>query len=112
MSIMLGQLAANIRRRVQDQEVYVIGLYGRYVYLARGFFTANLISRVHARGCSEDEVFELKFTRGYDLCLKEDWLAAMRVLTRLFRYLCSGSAKVGALQDLLEAGVNGPHHID
>ncbi|PYI06517.1 hypothetical protein BO78DRAFT_386883 [Aspergillus sclerotiicarbonarius CBS 121057] len=111
LSIMLGQLAANLGGRVQDQEIYVIGFYRRYIYLARGIFTTDLISRVHAQGCAENEAFELKFTRGYDLYLKEDWLEAMRALTRLFRYLFSGNAKVGALQDELHGSADSPYCI-
>ncbi|PLB48046.1 hypothetical protein P170DRAFT_204622 [Aspergillus steynii IBT 23096] len=107
LSIMLGQLAKNITLHSghagpQDQEVFVVGFHGRYVHIAHGLFLADTIMRVHSEGCTADEVFALKFSRGYDLCLKEDWLEAMRALARLFRYLFSGNAKVGAIQAYLE----------
>lgn len=95
---MLGHLAQNIRVSFQDQEVFVIGFHGPYIYIARGRFTTNQISRVQSGGFSENEVFELKFTRGYDLCLKEDWLEAMRALVRLLRYIISGDAKVSTVK--------------
>ncbi|KAK1148653.1 hypothetical protein N8T08_008538 [Aspergillus melleus] len=107
LSIMLGQLAKNIALHhvhagPHDQEVFVVGFHGRYVHIAHGLFLADTIMRVHSEGCSTDEVFALKFTRGYDLTLKEDWLEAMRALARLFRYLFSGNAKVGAIQAYLQ----------
>lgn len=101
LSIMLGQLTRNINiqsNTLNDQEVFVIGFHGAYIHVARGFFTASLISRVHSQGCSEDESFDLKFTRGYNLCLKEDWLEATRALARLLRHLRSGNARVGGVQ--------------
>lgn len=101
---MLGQLTNNIRirgQRLQDQEVFVVGFYGLNIYIARGYFPVETIKRVHAKGCSDDEHLELKFTRGYDPCRKDDWLEATRALSRLFRYLMSGSAKVGAIQKIL-----------
>lgn len=103
---MLGQLAKNISLHSgpagpQDQEVFVVGFHGRYVHIAHGVFLADTILRVHSEGCSTDEVFALKFSRGYDLRLKDDWLEAMRALARLFRYLFSGNAKVGAMQAYL-----------
>ncbi|XRM40877.1 hypothetical protein ABZX51_004179 [Aspergillus tubingensis] len=104
LSVMLGQLADNIRirgQRLQDQEVFVVGFYGPHIYIARGYFPVETIKRVHAKGCSDDEHLELKFTRGYDPCRKDDWLEAIRALSRLFRYLMSGSAKVGAIQKIL-----------
>ncbi|PYH35142.1 uncharacterized protein BO87DRAFT_434791 [Aspergillus neoniger CBS 115656] len=104
LSVMLGQLANNIRirgQRLQDQEVFVVGFYGPNIYIARGYFPVETIKRVHAKGCSDDEHLELKFTRGYDPCRKDDWLEAIRALSRLFRYLMSGSAKVGAIQKIL-----------
>lgn len=101
--MMLGQLAKNLDVRhggsnIGDQEIYVIGFHGCEFYIARGFFKADVISRVHTKGCSEDEVFELKFSRGYNLCSKEDWLEATRAVARLFRNLLSGHAKVGAMR--------------
>ncbi|OJZ88688.1 hypothetical protein ASPFODRAFT_130951 [Aspergillus luchuensis CBS 106.47] len=104
LSVMLGQLANNIRirgQKLQDQEVFVVGFYGPHIYIARGYFPVETITRVHAKGCSDDEYLELKFTRGYDPCRKDDWMEAMRALSRLFRYLMSGSAKVGAIQKIL-----------
>ena len=105
---MLGQLANNIRirgQRLQDQEVFVVGFYGPHIYIARGYFPVETINRVHAKGCSDDEHLELKFTRGYDPCRKGDWMEAMRALSRLFRYLRSGSAKVGVIQKILSESV-------
>ncbi|KAH8434850.1 uncharacterized protein LDX57_012481 [Aspergillus melleus] len=90
LSAMLGQLARNIRNPVRDQEVFVVGLYGPYFYIARGFFAAATIVRVHTKGCSDDETTELKFTRNYDLRQKAGWMAAMRALTRLFRSAGNG----------------------
>lgn len=99
---MLGQLAKNLDVRhggsnIGDQEIYVIGFHGCEFYIARGFFKADVISRVHTKGCSEDEVIQLNFSRGYKPFLKEDWLEATRGLTRLFRYILSGNAKIGAM---------------
>lgn len=99
---MLGQLAKNIARGVRDQ---VIGFFGFHVYVARGDFTAESITRVHSRGFSDDEMFKLKFTRGYNLCLKNDWFEIMRLLTRLFRHFLSGTAKVGSLQVALDGTI-------
>ncbi|OOF93887.1 hypothetical protein ASPCADRAFT_132229 [Aspergillus carbonarius ITEM 5010] len=99
VSIMLGQLAKNIDSAgLQDQEVFAVGLYGRCIYIARGYFTSDLIARVHSKGCSENEMVNLDFTRSYDLRLKEDWLEAARGLTRLLRYLLSGTARLGGIQ--------------
>ncbi|KAI9930117.1 hypothetical protein ASPWEDRAFT_179481 [Aspergillus wentii DTO 134E9] len=98
LSIMLGQLAKNIKMGIQDQEVFVMGFHGIYLYIARGFFTADVISRVHLKGLPENEDFDLKFTHGYNLSLKDDWAAAMHAFSRLFRYLLNGRAEVGALQ--------------
>lgn len=108
---MLGQLAKNVSVRsggagFGDQEVFVAGFHGSHFHIARVFFTADVISKVHSKGTSEAEVYELKFTRGYNLCLKEDWLEATRVLARLFRYLLSGNANIGAIQANLEKGAD------
>ncbi|KAF7592742.1 hypothetical protein BBP40_012500 [Aspergillus hancockii] len=107
LSVMLGQLAKNIkarigRARLQDQEVFVVGFHGYQVHIARGYFSAATIARIHSKGCSEDEVVELQFSRGYDLCYKGDWVEATRVLARLFRYLLSGGSKVGAMHAYLD----------
>ncbi|PWY88928.1 hypothetical protein BO70DRAFT_157288 [Aspergillus heteromorphus CBS 117.55] len=116
LSIMLGQLAKNTSilqregRGPQDQETFVIGFHVPCFHVAYGLFPAATVARVHLQGFSLAEVFDLKFSRGYDLCLKDDWMQAMRVLARLFRYLVSGKAKVGALQALRggsETGGNG-----
>ncbi|KAI9932719.1 hypothetical protein AWENTII_004958 [Aspergillus wentii] len=109
LGVMIGQLVKNISVQssstgFQDQEVFVIGFHGCQIHIARGYFTTDVISRVHSKGCSEKDVFELNFTQGYNLCLKEDWLEALRALTRLFRYLHSGNAKVGAIQAYLQRG--------
>ncbi|KAE8352830.1 hypothetical protein BDV28DRAFT_157548 [Aspergillus coremiiformis] len=108
LSVMVSQLAQNMSvrtgRGIQDQEVFVIGFHGPRIHIARALFTADMISRVHPRGCSRDEVFELKFTRSYDLTLKKDWLEVTRALARLFRYLLSGHAKVRAIQGYLNRG--------
>ncbi|PGH20430.1 hypothetical protein AJ80_03576 [Polytolypa hystricis UAMH7299] len=91
VSVMLGQLAANLK--VYDSLCDQRGFCG---WLPR-----DVVSRVQMKGCSESEVFELKFTPGYDLCLRQDWVEAVRVLSRLFRYLLSGNANVGGIQDAL-----------
>lgn len=83
---------------MEDQEVYVFGFHGYGFHIARASSKPIFISRVHTKGCSEDEVFELKFSRGYNLCSKEDWLEATRAVARLFRNLLSGHAKVGAMR--------------
>lgn len=76
----------------------MIGFHGLYIHIAHGTFTADLISRVHLNGCSENESFKVNFTRGYNLFLEGDWLEAMHALTRLFRYLLSGNAQVNAVR--------------
>ncbi|RAQ80830.1 hypothetical protein COH21_001190 [Aspergillus flavus] len=106
LSVMLGQLAQNMTVRtgkagVQDQEVFVVGFHGPQFHIARTLFAADLVARVHPRGCSNNEVIELQFTRGYDLSLKKDWLEATRALARLFRYLLCGRAKVAPVQGYL-----------
>ena len=98
LSIMLGQLAANVSIDHQDQEVFTLGLYGSCIYISRGLFTTLQMDRVHSKGCSENEVFHLRFSRGYNLSLRKDWLEAMHVLSRLLRYLMSGNAKVGSIR--------------
>ena len=95
---MLGQLVKNISIDTQDQEVFTVGLYRSCIYISRGLFTTTQVVRVQLKGCSDNEVFHLRFTRGYDLSLREDWLKAMHGLSRLFRYLLSGDAKVGAIR--------------
>ncbi|KAE8382749.1 hypothetical protein BDV26DRAFT_288307 [Aspergillus bertholletiae] len=97
LSIMLGQLAKNLNRHSKDQEVFIIGFYGQCIYIARGYFTSDIISRAHLKGCKEDDAIEIQFTRGYNLSLKKDWVDAVNALTRLLQYLFSGNAKVGAL---------------
>ncbi|KAB8208131.1 hypothetical protein BDV34DRAFT_233660 [Aspergillus parasiticus] len=111
LSIMLGQLAKTMSIRtgntgVQDQNIFVVGYYGRYIHVARGLFPADTIARVHSQGCSKDEAFDLKFTRSYDLCSKKDWLEATRALTRLYRYLLSGNTKANAVQAYLQRTTN------
>ncbi|PLN84929.1 hypothetical protein BDW42DRAFT_161934 [Aspergillus taichungensis] len=106
LSIMLGQVARNVNVCYEDQEVFIIGFYERCIYIARGFFTKDLISRVHLKGCSEDETIELLLTRGYNLSLREEWMEAVGVLANLLRYLLSGNAKVGALQAHLPKAAN------
>lgn len=101
LSIMLGQLVKNISIDTQDQEVFTVGLYRSCIYISRGLFTTTQVVRVQLKGCSDNEVFHLRFTRGYrgyDLSLREDWLVAMHSLSRLFQYLLSGDAKVGAIR--------------
>lgn len=98
LSIMLGQLAANVSIDHQDQEVFTLGLYGSSIYISRGLFTTSQIAKVHSKGCSENEVFHLRFSRGYNLSLRKDWLEAMHALSRLLRYLMSGNAKVGSIR--------------
>ncbi|KAE8357535.1 hypothetical protein BDV27DRAFT_170446 [Aspergillus caelatus] len=100
-SAMLGQLTRNLsilQTGFEDQEVFIIGFHGPYLHIARGYFPKGLITRVHAEGYSENETKSLNFTRGYNLCFKEDWLEAIRALSRLLRYIISGKAKVGAVQ--------------
>lgn len=107
--MMIGQLVGNIKIQDNhscDQEVFVVGFHGACVHIAHGLFTTDMISRVHSKGCHSDEIFQLNFTRGYDLCLKEDWLEATRALARLFRYLLSGNAKVGAVQAYSQPGAD------
>ncbi|RAL00464.1 uncharacterized protein BO80DRAFT_383146 [Aspergillus ibericus CBS 121593] len=107
LSVMLGQLASNLSAKDRsagrkDEEVFVVGFHGLYLHIAHGHFRADTISRVHAKGCSDHEVFDLKFTRGHNLSLKEDWVEAVRALARLLRFLLSGSAKVGAIEAYLQ----------
>ncbi|PGH13514.1 hypothetical protein AJ79_03645 [Helicocarpus griseus UAMH5409] len=111
VSIMLGQLALDMSvdsgsTGSRDQEVFVVGFHGSYFHIGHALFTADVISRVHSRGCSQDEVVGLEFTHGYNLCLKKDWLEAMRALVRLFRYIVSGDSKIGVIQALLEGTAN------
>ncbi|PYI33482.1 hypothetical protein BP00DRAFT_338723 [Aspergillus indologenus CBS 114.80] len=99
LGVMLGQLAQNIGvwkddRLPQEEEVFVVGFHGYGIHIARGVFARDAVTRVHSRGFSADERFEVEFTRSYNLCRKEEWNGAMRALTRLFRYLLSGDAKV------------------
>lgn len=101
LSIMLGQVARNVNVYYKDQEVFIIGFYARCIYIARGVFTKGLISRVHLKGCSEDEEIELLFTRGYNLSSREDWMEAIGALANMLRYLLSGDAKVGAVKTYL-----------
>ncbi|RAH56790.1 hypothetical protein BO85DRAFT_488964 [Aspergillus piperis CBS 112811] len=98
LSIMLGQLAANVSIDHQDQEVFTLGLYGSSIYISRGLFTTTQMEQVHSKGCSENETFHLRFSRGYNLSLHKDWLEAMHALSRLLRYLMSGNAKIGAIR--------------
>jgi hypothetical protein len=44
---MLRQLAKNIGIDSQDQEVFIVGFHGLYIYIAYGFVTTDLISWVH-----------------------------------------------------------------
>ncbi|PYI02931.1 hypothetical protein BO78DRAFT_324077 [Aspergillus sclerotiicarbonarius CBS 121057] len=98
LSIMLGQLAHNIKLGLQDQEIFVLGSFKRQIFIARGFFTKDQISRAHAKGFSASEKFHLALTRGYELSNKDDWYEAMQRLVGLLRYLVSGNARVGGLQ--------------
>ncbi|RAL06549.1 uncharacterized protein BO97DRAFT_358529, partial [Aspergillus homomorphus CBS 101889] len=102
-SIMLGQLASNLGvwkncNVLREQEVFVIGFYGSCIHVARGIFTLDPVSRAHSQGLSDIGAFNIDFTRGFNLCFKSDWLEAARVLTRLFRYLFSGSSRVSAMR--------------
>ncbi|KAB8069209.1 hypothetical protein BDV29DRAFT_198857 [Aspergillus leporis] len=95
-SIMLGQLARNVSMIPGNKEIYIVGFYGHCIYITLGFFAADIIFLVHSKACSDDETFALKFTRGYNLSLKKDWLEAIHALTRLLRYLLSGGRMVTA----------------
>lgn len=101
---MLGQVARNINVYYEDQEVFISGFYARCIYFARGFFPKDLISRVHLRGCSEDEEIEILFMRGCNLSSREDWIEAVGALANLLRYLLSGDAKVGAVKGIFTVG--------
>ncbi|PLB43374.1 hypothetical protein P170DRAFT_468996 [Aspergillus steynii IBT 23096] len=92
MDIMLGKLASNLTFNSEGQEAFIVGIRGPCIYVIRGRFTASLVSRVHSKGCAENESFELQFTRGFNLRLKEDWLQATRALARLLRYIPGGKA--------------------
>ncbi|KAE8316150.1 hypothetical protein BDV41DRAFT_529196 [Aspergillus transmontanensis] len=116
LSIMLGQLAKTMSKRtgntgVQDQEIFVVGFYGRYIHVAHGLFPADTIAWVYSQGFSKDEAFDLKFTRGYDLCSKKDWLEATRALTRLYRYLLSGNTRANAVQAYLQRTTNTGNNV-
>lgn len=93
---MLGQIAqsVDIQPLDQDCEVFVAGFAGRQFYIARGYFTAGLISRVQAEGSSRDENIEIHFSRGYDLTMKYDWLEAVGMLAGLYRYLIERGLKI------------------
>jgi hypothetical protein len=107
LSVMLGQLARNfayLSRRSRDQEVFVIGFHGYKMHIARGYFTREMITRVHVEGCSEGELVDLQFSRGFDLYFKEQWIEATRALARLARYILSGEAKVAAVDRWLAGG--------
>ncbi|PYI04577.1 hypothetical protein BO78DRAFT_320064 [Aspergillus sclerotiicarbonarius CBS 121057] len=108
LSIMLGHLARNMScgGGLQDQEVYTVGFHGSYLHIGHGLFLADTIRRVHSNGFSSEEVFDLRFSRSYNLLLKQDWLEATRALSRLFRYLLSGEAKVGVIQAHLRGEVD------
>ncbi|RAQ41899.1 hypothetical protein AFGD_000960 [Aspergillus flavus] len=98
LSTMLGQFAKttsiqNGNTGFQGQEVYVVGLYGRYIHVACGLFPADTIARVHSQGCSKDEVFDLKFTRGYDL------------------YLLGGNTKASAVQAYLQRAITTVNNV-
>ena len=99
LSIMLGQLAQNISIDTRNQEVFTVGLYGSCIYISHGMFTTSQVFRVTTvKGLLRERGLPLKFTRGYDLSLREDCIEAMHSLSRLFRYLSSGDAKVGAIR--------------
>ncbi|RAL02171.1 uncharacterized protein BO80DRAFT_443967 [Aspergillus ibericus CBS 121593] len=108
--LMAAVLAANItlqRRRhvTRDQEVFVLGFYESYLHIAYGVFPATTVTRVHKEGCAKGEEFTIKFTRGYNLNLKDDWLELVPALARLYRYLLSGNAKVEAAARLHSEGL-------
>ncbi|PWY83803.1 hypothetical protein BO94DRAFT_536478 [Aspergillus sclerotioniger CBS 115572] len=98
MSVMLGQLAHNLKLGLQDQEMFVLGCFKRQIFIARGLFTKDQISRVHSKGFAEDESFRLELTQGYDLSTKESWFEGIQHLVGLLRYFVSGNANVGGLQ--------------
>ncbi|RAK74299.1 uncharacterized protein BO72DRAFT_384960 [Aspergillus fijiensis CBS 313.89] len=102
LSIMLGQLACNVKLGLRDQEMFVLGFYKRPIFFARGFFTKDQILRVHSKGCSADETFTIAFTRGYDLSSKKDWDEAVGKLVGLLRYFLSGNAQIGGMQAFLD----------
>ncbi|RAH76768.1 hypothetical protein BO86DRAFT_422874 [Aspergillus japonicus CBS 114.51] len=79
-------------------EMFVLGFYKRQIFIARGFFIKDHISRVHSKGCSADETFTIAFTRGYDLSSKMDRDEAVEKLVGLLRYFLGGTAQIGGLQ--------------
>ncbi|KAE8151842.1 hypothetical protein BDV25DRAFT_138440 [Aspergillus avenaceus] len=102
LTIMIGQLSESLRMLgVNGEEVFVVGFHGKNFHIARGFFSRELITRAYLKGCSPADEVELHFSRGYNLCLKEDWMEATRALSRLIRYLLSGEAKLTALGSFL-----------
>ncbi|KAI9040773.1 uncharacterized protein KD926_007716 [Aspergillus affinis] len=78
LSIMLGQLAKNTSVKLQDQEVFVVG-----IFWARCLYLPSI------------------FQKGLDFAVKEDWFEAMIALTGLLRYLLSGNSKVSAVEAYL-----------
>ena len=98
---MFGQIAKYVSTRggiTEGQEAFAVGFHGVHFYIVRGYFTTDVISRVHLSGFSEGDIAELKLTRGYNFALKRDWLEATRALVRLLRYLLSGNAKIGVMR--------------
>lgn len=61
-------------------------------------FQKALSRESNAQRYTKNEAFSLKFTPGYNLCFKEDWLEVICALLRLLRYIISGKVKVGAVQ--------------
>ncbi|PLN79011.1 hypothetical protein BDW42DRAFT_173826 [Aspergillus taichungensis] len=98
LSVMLGQLTKSLRRGAvfPEQRVYIVGFFGKELYIALGLFSSDLITRAQSTGCLED--FEILISPGYNLCLQENWIEAIRGLTRLFRYLLGDHTRIDSIQ--------------
>src|SRR4051794_6506963 len=104
LKIILGQLTANIKAlsgpgdKFQDQEVFIVGMHGQFFHIMRGSFGAQDMAAIWLGKDLGHQAFRVYLSNDYNLLVKEEFLAAIRGLVRVFHYFFSGEAKVGAFQ--------------
>ena len=77
----------------------MVGMHGQFFHIMRGFFKAEDIYAVRLGKDLGRPAFTVDLSKDYNLLVKEEFLEAIRGLVGIFRYLLSGRAKVGALQE-------------
>ncbi|KAJ3134551.1 hypothetical protein HDU90_004882 [Geranomyces variabilis] len=111
---MLAQVAAELLSAAQhankakahsSPEVFGILMHHRHIQIVSAVFSDGYLERVDhfARGIGAGDWFFIKATRSFDLGLPDDRRASSSALISLIKYIASGHARVGRLDELHRA---------